>query len=299
MSQGPLIELPAEWGGVVPSQAFIDECRRIVDEANKRGVVLRAMGGVGIRLHCLGYGEFASRMDRIAEGKQEFSDLDFMSYKKQRDQMKDFFTSMGYSKRRATLATAASERQIYFHQKGWFFVDVFFDRLVVANHQIDFRGRLELDSPTVPVTDLLLEKLQIVGFSEKDLKDTLLLLIAHDAKAGNESEAVNVDRVANLLSDDWGFWYTVTTNLKGIKTLLPTIPDLSEDERSNLLSKIDSLEARIDAEPKTTGWKLRSTIGSRKRWYHQVETTETVGEFGIWRLREEPTRTRQKAEKGN
>ncbi len=299
MSQGPLVELPAEWGGFVPSQAFIDECRRIVDEANREGLVLRAMGGVGIRLHCLGYSEFASRMGRIAEGKQEFSDLDFMSYKKQRDQMKDFFASLGYSKRRATLSTAASERQVYFHQKGWFFIDVFFDKLIVANHPIDFRGRLELDSPTVPVTDLLLEKLQIVSFSEKDLKDTLLLLIAHDLEAGNESEAVNVDRVAKLLSDDWGFWYTVTTNLKGIKTLLPSLPDVSQDERSNLLSKIDSLQARIDVEPKTTGWKLRATVGSRKRWYRQVETTETVGEFGIWRLREEATRPRRRTEKGN
>jgi len=291
--------LPAEWGGFVPSQAFIDECCRIVDEANRSGLVLRAMGGVGIRLHCLGYGEFASRMGRIAEGKQEFSDLDFMSYKKQRDHMKDFFASLGYSKRRATLSTAASERQVYFHEKGWFYVDVFFDKLVVANHPIDFRGRLEFDSPTVPVTDLLLEKLQIVSFSEKDLKDTLLLLIAHDLKAGDEGEAVNVDRVANLLSDDWGFWYTVTTNLTGIKTLLLTLPDVSEDERSNLLSKVDSLQARIDAEPKATGWKLRATVGSRKRWYRQVETTETVGEFGIWRLREEATRPRQKTEKGD
>jgi len=294
MSQDQFVELPAEWGGFVPSQAFIDESRRIIDEANRGGLLLRAMGGVGIRLHSLDYSEFASRMGRIAEGKQEFSDLDFMSYKKQRDQMKDFFGSLGYSKRRATLSTAASERQVYFHQKGWFFVDVFFDKLVVANHPIDFRGRLELDSPTIPVTDLLLEKLQIVSLSEKDFKDTLLLLIAHDLKAGDESEAVNVDWLAKLLSNDWGFWYTVTTNLKGIRALLPTLPDISEDERSNLLSKVNSLQARIDAEPKTTGWKLRGTLGPRKRWYQQVETTETVGEFGIWRLREKVTGQRRK-----
>jgi len=287
VSQGVSVELPAEWDGIVPSQVFIDESRRIVDEAERKGLILRAMGGVGIRLHCLDYSEFASRIGRIAEGKQEFSDLDFMSYKKQRNQMKDFFATLGYPKRRATLATAASERQIYFHPKGWFYADIFFDKLLVANHPIDLRGRLEIDSPTIPVTDLLLEKLQIVSFSEKDLKDTLLLLIAHDLKAGDETEAVNVDRVAKLLSEDWGFWYTVTTNLKGIKTLLPDLPNVSDDERSNLLSRIDSLQVRIDAEPKTTGWKLRSTIGPKKRWYNPVETTETVGEFGIWRLREE------------
>ena len=81
MSQRVLAELPDEWGGIVPSQAFVDESRRIVDEANRRGLVLRALGGVGIRLHCLAYSEFASRIGRIARGEQEFSDLDFMSYK--------------------------------------------------------------------------------------------------------------------------------------------------------------------------------------------------------------------------
>lgn len=287
MSQEILADLPAEWGGIIPSQVFIDESRKIVDEAKRNGLTLRAMGGVGIRLHCLDCSEFASRIGRIAEGKQEFSDLDFMSYKKQRDQMKSFFASLGYLKRRATLATAASERQIYFHPKGWFYADVFFDKLLVANHPLDLRGRLEIDPVTIPVTDLLLEKLQIVSFSEKDLKDTLLLLIAHDIKAGDEAEAINADRVAGLLSQDWGFWYTVTTNLKGISALLRELPNLSDSERLNLQSRIDSLQARIDTEPKTAGWKLRSTIGPKKRWYHPVETTETVGEFGIWRLREE------------
>ena len=291
MGEEVFVELPAEWGGIVPSYVFLDESRRIVEEANRGGLVLRAMGGVGIRLHCLDYSEFASRMGRIANGGQEFSDLDFMSYKKQRDQMKGFFASLGYSKRRATLSTAASERQIYFHQKGWFFVDVFFDKLIVANHPIDFRGRLEIDSPTITVTDLLLEKLQIVSFSEKDLKDTLLLLIAHDLKAGDVTDAVNVDRIARLLSDDWGFWYTVTSNLQGIKSLLPKLSGISEEERSKLLLKTESLLARIDSEAKTTGWKLRAVVGSKKRWYQPVETMETVGEFGIWRLREDSGKT--------
>jgi hypothetical protein len=59
-------------------------------------------------------------------------------------------------------------------------VDVFFDKLLVANHPIDFKGRLELDYPTITVTDMLLEKIQMwEAFSVKDLKDCLLLLKAH------------------------------------------------------------------------------------------------------------------------
>jgi hypothetical protein len=35
------------------------------------------------------------------------------------------------------------------------------------------------------------------------------------------------------------------------------------------------------------GWKARSKIGARKRWYEPVETEDTVGDFGIWRMTRE------------
>ncbi|MFB0568857.1 MAG: hypothetical protein ACETV0_04505 [Nitrososphaeria archaeon] len=278
------MELPPEWGGIIPSQIFLDEAGRIVEEAQRRDLVLRAMGGVGIRLHCLDYQDFATRIGRLGEGEQEFTDLDFMSYRKQRNQMKDLFESVGYVKRRATLSTAASERQIYFHSKGWFFVDVFFDKLLVANHPLDFRNRLELDFPTIPLGDLLLEKLQIVNFSEKDLKDTLTLLRAHRLEEREESDVVNIGRIAKLLSKDWGFYYTLTNNLKGVKAFLPKMTDLTEEEAQDLGSKIDMLLECIEREPKSMGWKMRAKIGARKMWYQPVETTETVGDFGVWRL---------------
>jgi hypothetical protein len=49
---------------------------------------------------------------------------------------------------------------------------------------------------------------------------------------------------------------------------------------------VDSLRQAIDEEPKSTGWKMRSMVGTKKQWYHPVETSQTVGEFGIWRLRD-------------
>ena len=281
------IRMPEEWGGVVPSTVFLDEARRIVDEGHRQGLVLRVMGGVGIRLRTLPYEDLGQRLGRLGEGEQEFTDLDFVTYKKHQKQMQGFFEGLGYSKRRATLSSAASERQIYFHEDGWFFVDVFFDKLMVANHRLDFRGRLELDPLTLSPTDLLMEKLQIVSFSEKDLKDTCILLFAHQLAEEDEEAAINASYIATLLSKDWGFWYTLTTNLKGIKELLPTMEPLSPDERSITTSRVDELLAHIDAEPKSMGWKARSKIGPKKRWYEPVETEDTVGGFGIWRMSRE------------
>lgn len=284
------IEMPPEWGGIIPSQVFLDEARRIVAEAERAGLTLRALGGVAIRLHTLDQVDLARRLGRLGEGQQEFTDLDFMSYRKHRGRMKPFFEELGYAKRRATLSSATSERQIYFHPQGWFFVDVFFDKLLVANHPLDFRGRLGLDSPTISPTDLLLEKLQIVNISDKDVKDIIILLAAHDLAETNAADAINGAYIARLLSRDWGFWYTVTTNLTGLKELLPHMEALTDDERHRIGEQVDDLLAHIETAPKTLGWKARARIGPRVRWYEPVETMETVAGFGIWRLREEPTR---------
>jgi len=272
----------------VDSEVFIREAKRIVEEAAGRGLVLRVLGGVGTRLHSLERVELVNRLgSRLETSGVDFTDIDLMAYRKQRESIRHFLESLGYGKRRTTLSTAVSQRQIYFHPKGWFHIDVFFDRLLVANHPLDFRGRLELEFPTVALTDLLLEKLQIVSFSEKDLKDTLLILAPHELAESDSRESINVAYITHLLSRDWGFWYTVSRNLRAIGEILPSVEQLTSEERSNLASKVEALSTRVNREPKGAKWKLRALIGTRKRWYRPVETEETVGDFGIWRLREE------------
>jgi len=281
------IQMPEEWGGAVPSEVFLSEARSIVERGAQEGLILRVMGGVGIRLHTLECAELGLRLARLGAGDVEFTDLDFVSYKDFRKGMPDFFASMGYHKRRATLSSAASERQIYFHEHGWFFVDIFFDQLRVANHRLDFRGRLEIDPLTLSPTDLLLEKLQIVHLSEKDFKDSLLLLYAHQLADDDHGDVINRAYIADLLAKDWGFWYTLTTNLKGMRDLLSRTEALSADEAGVIEQRTDDLLSHVEAAPKSRGWRARSKIGPRKRWYEPVETEDTVGDFGIWRMMRE------------
>jgi len=281
-----VIEMPDEWKGIIPTQVFLDEGRRLVEEATKRGVPIRLLGGVAIRMHCVELLDFAKKLQRLGEGQQEYTDLDFMSYAKYRNKMKEFFNEMGYDKRPTTMSSAATQRQIYFHPKGWFTVDVFFDKLLAANHPLDFKNRLELDAPTVTPTDLLLEKLQIVFPSEKDVKDSILIFRAHEISESEENNRINAKAVSELLAADWGFWYTVTTNLNGLKGYVAEFELIDESEKKDVTAKIDTLFSVIEKVPKTSGWKMRSMMGTKKKWYNPVETTQTVGEFGLWRLRE-------------
>ena len=290
-------DLPKEWGDVVPTEIFMRESNAIVDAAKDEGLTMRIIGGLGIAIHCKEFSEFAKKLGRTGTGAfkgQGYSDLDFIAYRKQRDKVKEFFGKLGYVKRRATLSSAASERQIYYHPKGWFYVDVFFDQLIVANHPVDFRGRLELDYPTITVTDMLLEKVQMwEAFGVKDLKDCMFLLKAHDIKESNEKEAIDSNYIAKVLAEDWGFWYTATTNLQNIRRFVSELDKLGSEtqinpalitdrERSDINEKINALLSRIEEEPKSFGWKMRAKVGIKKQWYNHVESPETVGGFGIW-----------------
>lgn len=290
-------ELPEEWKGIVPTEVFLRESQEIVEKAKQEGIVLRILGGLSIAIHCQEHREFAQKLGRMGTGVikgQEYSDIDYVSYRNQREKIKELFDKIGYAKRRATLSTAASERQIYYHPKGWFYVDVFFDKLLVANHPIDFRGRLELDYPTITVTDMLLEKIQMwEAFSVKDLKDCLLLLKAHDIKEKSEKESIDTLYIAKILAQDWGFWYTATTNLKNLKKFITEIDKLGTEadinpkqiekkDREEITGKIDILLEKIGEEPKSFGWNMRAKIGTKKKWYNPVERPETVGGFGIW-----------------
>jgi len=278
-------EMPTEWNGKVPTQIFIDESLRILKAASEAKIALKMLGGLAIKIHSLNEEEFANRLGRSAEPGQEYSDIDFATYYKSRDGVRKVMESLGYSKRPSTMSTSASQRQIYFHPKGWFYIDVFWDKLKAANHPINFRNRLEIDRTSIPLADLLLEKLQIISFSRKDMIDTLLLLKAHAIAEKEESETIGTNRVAHVLSRDWGFWHTVTTNLRGIKENVKKMTVLSPQELSELIAKVDQILSTINSFPKSLRWRLRAVAGTKKRWYNPVETEETVGEFGIWRLR--------------
>jgi len=118
------------------------------------------------------------------------------------------------------------------------------------------------------------------------LLDTVLLLKAHRVEGKDEPETISIERISKLLARDWGFWYTVTTNLAGLEKHVKQMDELLPPEKDELASKIRQTRSAIASMPKSFRWKLRSLTGTRKRWYNPVETEETVGEFGIWRLRE-------------
>lgn len=243
---------------------FVDEALRLVKEAEAKGIQLRILGSIAYRLHS------PKNLHLFAEMERELTDIDFGAYRKQSHAIRDFMLAQGYKTNDGMFVGSEGARHIYQHPEWPLHVDVFTDELNYC-HPIPFKGRLELDSPTITTTDLLLEKMQIVEINLKDLKDTMVLMLEHpvgDRSVGRES--IDDGYICDTMSKDWGFYYTFTTNLKKVIEFIPQFPAIAKHEAECIESRIRALIAKIESAPKSIKWKLRAKIGTRARWYQEV-----------------------------
>jgi hypothetical protein len=248
---------------------FEKEILRIIKEADSRHIPVRILGGAAIRMHCPAHQEMYAKLKRVPK-----HDMDFATYKKFRPLTKQLFTDLGYEPYVSLMLTGATgrHRQIFNDKDGNKAIDVFLGVLEMC-HNIDYEGRLEVDSPTVPLAELLLQKLQIVQTNEKDIQDTIILLLEHDIGRTDKDE-INGDQVAKILASDWGFYYTVNTKLGEIKGYLDKYEALSNEDRALLVERIDKLKDRIEKEPKGFQWKMRAKAGTTVKWYRVVEEVQ-------------------------
>ena len=161
------------------------------------------------------------------------------------------------------------DRSIFHQIKGSLYVDVFYDKLDFS-HVISWADRLDVDKPTIPLAELLLEKMQIFEINEKDVIDTIMVLLEHPL-GDNDDEVINIALISELLSKDWGLWRTTTMNLDKVKQMAGQYSQLSAEEQSHVVDQVESSLERIEAEPKSRGWKLRSRVGDRVKWYKDVD----------------------------
>ncbi len=246
-------------------EVYLEEARRLTAEAQKQGMLLRVMGPIALHFYFPEYVDLYRRMERL--GERVFTDIDYASYGKFRNQMVPFFEQQGYSLEKRAAMLSGGTRLIFFAGRVPM-IDVFYDRLDY-NHPIEYRGRLEIHPFCVSLTDLLLQKLQIVQINDKDLKDTMLLLLA--ARIGEAEEGlINAKYVAKLMSEDWGFYYTATTNLGRVRAAVDEVKALEDVQRGKICEQAALLLKRIEDAPKSWGWKNRAKVGTRKLWYKEV-----------------------------
>jgi len=226
------------------------EARALLEEARSRAVVLRALGGLAVRLLC----PSAARPPL----ERPYKDIDLIGLRDQRAAIDELLVNFGYEPDESFNLLSGHARLYYRDHENERELDVFLDRMDMC-HSLELADRLDLSELTLTPTDMLLSKLQVYETNERDLKDATALLVDCE---------VDVGHVARTLANDWGWWRTVTEVLDKVSTYVASI-DLPE--RPRVEAKIDELGAAIDAEPKGRRWRLRARVGDRMRWYELPE----------------------------
>jgi Uncharacterised nucleotidyltransferase len=246
-------------GGSSILEDIVAEGERLLGLGEATGVDMRLLGGVAIRLHA---------SDLPPSLAREYKDLDFAVGKRDAGPLDQLMREAGYAPHVSFNAMHARERALFFDDQHGRQVDVFIDSFRMC-HAIPLSDRLALERGTVPLAELLLTKLQIIELNEKDVRDTVLLLHGHPVD-DHDDDAVNGARVAELCAADWGLWRTITANLQRCREHIGDY-QLDDGDHERIAGRFDQLLERVEAEPKSRGWRLRAKVGERKRWYDLPE----------------------------
>jgi hypothetical protein len=245
-----------------PHEDPIEESERIAEEATRRKLGLKLLGGAGIHAH--------SPSARKPPLKRKYGDLDYAMAKRDRKGALALFPELGYEANdRFNLMNG--DRRLYFydahHGRQ---VDVFID-VFRMSHAIDLRARLGHDGPAVSPSDLLLSKLQIYEVNRKDLVDTIALLLDHAIDSAAHDDTIEAPYIARVAAEDWGLYRTLQVNTERLRGTLKEL----EVDRDLVSTRLDELWKVIEDEPKPLKWRFRSQVGDRVRWYELPEETRS------------------------
>jgi hypothetical protein len=247
-------------------EKFENELRRIIEASEEAGILMRVIGSLAFQMHCPNFGYLQAAMGRA------YTDIDFGAYGRQSKQIQELMTSLGYVENREVFIVSEGERAIFDKPQTGLHVDIFYEKLDFC-HTIYWKDRLEVDAPTIPLTELLLEKMQIVKINEKDVIDTIMLLLEHPL-GEQDRETINIKLAAQLCANDWGLWRTTTMNLVKVRQLAQGYEQLSPEQKSRVTTQVGEILTHLEKEPKPLAWRLRNRVGDRVKWYKDVDEVQ-------------------------
>jgi hypothetical protein len=241
--------------------AIAEEAKALVDLASERGLVVRILGGLAVRILC----------PHLPGRSRDDQDLDLATRGSFRSGFAELLTERGYIGDRHFNALHGNKQLYFVHGETGLPVDVVIDKLEMC-HTLVFADRLARMPYTLDPLDLLLTKLQIVQLNEKDVDDCLQLIVSYPLGDSDDAGTMDLRVFRALVGDDWGWWRTVTENLDRIRRVLDGEPRAAiEGGELDPVHQLQKLLQAAEEAPKSRRWKLRSRVGDRVRWYELPE----------------------------
>jgi hypothetical protein len=244
---------------------IIVEASRLVERAEAENISLRILGGIAVHLN---------RPDATAhiELHRTYRDIDLAASRRVGKKTREFLLAQGYEPNTRFNALHGASRLLFYDHHHRRQLDVFLGTFSMC-HKLDLEPRIPLASPTLPVSDLLLLKLQIIELNEKDILDALALLLEPPPGAPGDPSTIDTGYIARLCSSDWGWFATLQDNLNTVRSEAPEVLS-SQATSARVQMRIDEILHAIESEPKPVAWKLRDRIGRRKIWYQLPDEVE-------------------------
>ena len=242
------------------TERLLEDGPRLVLEAEGKGLTARLIGGVGIRLL------LAERFDPLFA--RPLHDLDLYTRKKDSRKLEGLIKDHGWQPVREFNALNGNRRLLFNDPDSEAQIDVFVEAFEMA-HSLPHADGLREPGLTLPGTELLMTKLQIVKLNEKDRDDCYALLYGCPIEPEGAA-TIDPARIAHLTGRDWGLQHTFELNLSRLSADLDSRP-LPADGPRVIARAIAAISQAIEAEPKSRGWRLRARIGERKQWYEEPE----------------------------
>jgi hypothetical protein len=243
---------------------IVTEMNRLMDAARSMKIDMRVIGGLAVRVH--------SPLQRQAFTR-EYPDIDFVVHKKARRKLSPFFREMGYLPDREFNILNGTRRQIFVDTLTGRRIDVFVGDFEMC-HKLPLKNRMRADPFTVPLAELLLSKAQILELNRKDALDIISLLLNNEI-GRDDHKKINLHRIARLCLRYWGLYKTTSINLARVENILVDEDiNLTPEEKQIVLRRIHRIQRTLKAINKNLFWKFRNQIGTRMRWYSEVEEVE-------------------------
>ena len=236
------------------------EMNRLISAAQEKSILLRLLGGLAVKIH--------NKADHPTFHR-EYGDLDFVVAGKQRREFEAFMPVAGYSPHKQFNLLNGANRQIYYHNGTEMKIDIFVGSFQMC-HKIPLEDRLHIHPVTIPLAELLLTKAQIAELNRKDGLDIASLLLYNET--GNDDSKINLAQIAKLCAADWGLYKTTSINLKRVEEIVGQEDvQLEDSERRLIADRIAEIQQTFESMPKSLAWQMRDKVGTRVKWYEEVE----------------------------
>ena len=232
---------------------------RIIDEAENKGIPLRLIGGMAVYI--------CSPSTRTETYAREIADLDFVVQKKKAYPLEKLLAQIGFIGDREFNSIHGESRLLFDSDLGD--LDIFVGRFEQC-HSMDLEKSISTCKLTIPLSKLLMTKLQVVQINKKDILDILALLHDHEiVEDGNPNEIISLNDINAILSDDWGWFTTCMDSFDKVKQYVNE--SIAGPDQELLIQKIELIRTSTVNTKKSIKWTVRSKLGRKVQWYELPE----------------------------